>query len=127
MIGKIYCSVVPYYDVLKKANSFKARPVLILGKSDAGDYVVLPISRVTKSANISAEYDIPVIPSQYPLLNLKALSYIRVHKQTTIHSASIDKMISDMKSNYLDLYLSVLTKLEQYNNTLMTNALTPTC
>ena len=123
MIGKIYTSITPYYDIVKKANSFKARPVLILGKSDAGDFVVLPISRVTKSVNINTEYDVPVVPSQYPLLHLNALSYVRVHKQTIIHSASIDRMISDMKSSYPDLYLYVLTKLEKYNNALMINAL----
>lgn len=123
MKGKVYTSVTPFYDTFKKANSFKIRPVLILGESDAGDYVALPISRVTKSVNISTDYDIPVIPSQYPLLNLNALSYIRVHKQTIIHKASIHKMVSDMRNSYPDLYLNVLEKLEQYNKQLMSNAL----
>ncbi len=31
MIGKIYSSVILFYDRVKQANSYKIRPVLIIG------------------------------------------------------------------------------------------------
>lgn len=48
MIGKIYSSVIPFYDSVKQANSYKKRPVLIIGGPRNNDYTVLPISTVTK-------------------------------------------------------------------------------
>ena len=51
MIGKAYISTFQFYDNRNRRMAFKNRPVLIVGKADASDYVILPISRVTNSAN----------------------------------------------------------------------------
>ncbi len=123
MIGKVCTSVFPFYDVKTRKNAFKVRPILIIGAPDGGDYTVLPISRVTKPANVDIEYDIPLDPVHYPLLGLKEKSYIRVHKQTIVHRASIDKQLGDLKNEYAELYKNIMDKLEQFNKQLISNAL----
>lgn len=123
MIGKICTSITPFYNSSKKAQEFKSRPILIIGLADASDYNVLPISRVTNSYNLDAVYDIPIDPAQYPLLLLTSQSYIRTHKQTIINHGSIGKTISDLKAVYEELYLDILSKLEQYNKSLIDSAL----
>lgn len=123
MIGRIYSSVIPYYDRLTHKNSYKKRPVLILSGPRNNDYTVLPISTISNKANVDTDYDIEVKPSQYPLLNLNQVSYIRTHKQTTVHKASLTSEIGNLKNNYEELYLTVLGKLEDYNKQIMDSAL----
>lgn len=123
MIGKLYTSITPFFDVSTGQNSFKSRPVLIIGDIRSGDYTVLPVSRVTKRQYIDFEYDIEVKKSKYPKLCLTADSYIRVHKQTVVNKASLRNEISDLKAEYEDLYLEILAKLEQFNKELQNNAL----
>ena len=123
MIGKIYSTVFPYYDSKTQKNSFKKRPVLIIGGPRNNDYTVLPISTVTKKANLDSEYDLEINPANYPLLHLDKLSYVRVHKQTTVHKVSLTSLIGDMKTEYADLYLNVLEKLEEFNKIPIDNAL----
>ena len=123
MIGKIYSTVFPYYDSKTQKNSFKKRPVLIIGGPRNNDYTVLPISTVTKKANLDSEYDLEINPANYPLLHLDKLSYVRVHKQTTVHIVSLTSFIGDMKSEYADLYLNVLEKLEEFNKGTIDRAL----
>ena len=123
MIGKIYSTVFPYYDSKTQKNSFKKRPVLIIGGPRNNDYTVLPISTVTKKANLDSEYDLEINPANYPLLHLDKLSYVRVHKQTTVHKVSLTSLIGDMKNEYADLYLNVLEKLEEFNKITIDNAL----
>lgn len=123
MIGKIYSTVFPYYDSKTQKNSFKKRPVLIIGGPRNNDYTVLPISTVTKKANLDSEYDLEIKPANYPLLHLDKLSYVRVHKQTTVHKVSLTSLIGDMKTEYADLYLNVLEKLEEFNKITIDNAL----
>lgn len=123
MIGKIYSTVFPYYDSKTQKNSFKKRPVLIIGGPRNNDYTVLPISTVTKKANLDSEYDLEINPANYPLLHLDKLSYVRVHKQTTVHKVSLTSIIGDMKTEYADLYLNVLEKLEEFNKITIDNAL----
>ena len=123
MIGKIYSTVFPYYDSKSQKNSFKKRPVLIIGGPRNNDYTVLPISTVTKKANLDSEYDLEINPANYPLLHLDKLSYVRVHKQTTVHKVSLTSLIGDMKTEYADLYLNVLEKLEEFNKITIDNAL----
>lgn len=123
MIGKIYSSVIPYYDRNTQKNSYKKRPVLIIGGPRNNDYTVLPISTVSRKENLDNDYDIQVAPNQYPLLNLNQVSYVRTHKQTTVHKASLTTQIGDMKSDYEDLYLHVLEKLEDFNKKTLDNAL----
>lgn len=123
MIGQIYSSVTPYYDVKTGQNSYKRRPVLIISGPQNNDYTVLPVSTVSRKENLDREYDIEVEPSDYPKLNLNHKSYIRTHKQTTVHRASLVKKIADMKSDYEDLYLDTLEKYEEFNKNVINNAL----
>lgn len=125
MIGKIYYSLMPYYNVNTQRNSFKERPVLIIGMADSGDYNVLPVSKVSHSNMIDPEYDIQIIPEQYPKLNLKYVSYVRVHKQTVANRASLKlgEAVGDIKGDYSELYLFILTKLEEYNKKIIDSAL----
>ncbi len=60
MIGKIYSSVVPFYDRVKQAKAFKRRPVLIIGGPRNNDYTVLPVSTVSNRQNLDADYDIEI-------------------------------------------------------------------
>ena len=123
MIGKIYSSVTPFYDSAKGVNSFKRRPVLIIGGPRNNDYTVLPVSTITHKEHIDTEYDVHVEPNDYPKLNLNKTSYIRTHKQTTVHQGSFVRQIGDLKAEYEELYLNVLEKLEQFNQAVMNNAL----
>ncbi|MDE6747283.1 MAG: type II toxin-antitoxin system PemK/MazF family toxin [Oscillospiraceae bacterium] len=123
MVGKIYTSVVPYYDVTTKSTRFKGRPVLIIGDIRNDDYTVLPISKVSKKQFLDLVYDVEVKKIDYPNLKLTCDSYIRVHKQTTVHKTMLGREISDLKYEYEDLYLSVFELLEQRNNEIMDGAL----
>lgn len=89
MIGKAYVSAFKFYDVRTKKMAFKGRPVLVIGKADDTDYVVLPISRVTNKANLDSYYDVPIDPVDVPKMNLKQTSYIRTHKQAVVNSAEL--------------------------------------
>lgn len=123
MIGKIYASVTPFYDSAKQTNSYKKRPVLIIGGPRNNDYTILPISTVTNKVNLDTDYDIEIDPVKYPKLNLNKMCYVRTHKQTTVHKASLTSQIGNMKDEYEDLYLHVMTKLEEFNNLILENAL----
>ena len=123
MIGKIYTFTTPYYDSTLKKQALKSRPVLVVGKADASDYSVLPISRVTNKINLDLNYDIEINPAKYPKLNLKEISYVRTHKQTTVNTASLVNYVGNIASEYSDLYLQILKKLEEYNKILIDNAL----
>lgn len=117
MIGKICISLAPYYDAKDKKYKFKERPVLIVGQADSSDYNALPISRVTNSKNLDSDYDVMVDPEDYPNLNFKELSYIRVHKQTVFHESSLHPK-SDLKSEYPQLFQEIMEKLKKYNEDL---------
>ena len=123
MIGKICISLTPFFDSINRRNSFKKRPVLIISEPRNNDYTVLPISTISKKENIDSEYDIPIKMIDYPLLNLDKDSYIRTHKQTIVHKATIVEEISDLKQHYEDLYILVFEKLEQFNNDIISHAL----
>jgi len=123
MIGKAYVSVTPYYDSNACKRSFKKRPVLIIGKADETDYVVLPISRVTRREYLDASFDISMELQDYPLMNLSAVSYIRTHKQFTVREESLTKCITDFKENYSDTYILVLERMEEFQKLLIDQAL----
>lgn len=122
MVGWICSSTTPYYDVKIGHNAFKQRPVLIIGGLISNDYTALPISTVTKRENLHFIYDIKVEPILYPRLKLNKDSFIRVHKQTIIHQAAISYKISNLKTEYPDLYLLVLERLSEYNANLVNKA-----
>ena len=72
---------------------------------------------------MDSEYDIPISKEEYPKLNLNHDSYIRVHKQTTVHKNSATRIIADLKGEYEELFIYVLEKLEKYNKEVLDNAL----
>ena len=115
MIGTIRKVSTPFYDVHAGQMRYKSRPGLIIAKADNSDYVVLPVSRVTRSENINPTYDIKIVPAEFPLSNLREKSYVRTHKQTTVNEAQILGEISDLKNTYEDLYLEILQKREEFN------------
>lgn len=114
MIGCMCISIFPYYDIKSHANGFKKRPVLVIGQADSGDYVCLPISRVTRSEHIDAVYDVAVSPDVVPLANLSQISYIRTHKQTVINKAALAKVVVDFKTEYAGIFQEVISKVETF-------------
>lgn len=88
--GDIVLSTIDYYDLNSNKRKFKNRPCMVVGVSDErGDYVVLPISTITKKENIDPNYDIKVDMSDFPDLFLNNDSYVRTHKQMVVHRGSI--------------------------------------
>ena len=122
MLGWICSSTTPYYDIKTGRNAFKQRPVLVISELISNDYTVLPISTVSKRENLHFFYDIKVEPMLYPRLRLGKESFIRVHKQTTGHRAAVVRKISNLKTEYPDLYSLVLERLSEYNTNLVSNA-----
>lgn len=118
LIGKAYVSIFKYYDTKTKSVSFKKRPVLVIGKADNTDYVVLPISRVSNQNNLDSYFDVPITPSNVPLMNLKQSSYIRTHKQTIINYGELVEKIVDFKKEYEELYIEIILKTEEFQKNL---------
>lgn len=123
MIGEIRKIFTPYYDKVSKTQKIKSRPGLVIAAADSGDYVVLPVSKVSDQRRIDPDYDIKVDPAVYPKLNLTCVSYVRSHKQTTIHCADIGDKISDMRAEYDDLYRDVIRKREEFSKEITRQAL----
>ena len=50
---------------------------------------------------------------------------MRTHKRTSIHQASIDKsnIIEDLKTDYEELFLEILKKVEEFDNEVIESAL----
>lgn len=122
MIGKAYWATFKFYDSLRHKMAFKKRPVLIIGKADTRDYVVLPISRVTQKGNLDLHYDFEMQIADYPALSLKAISYIRTHKQAITNEGELADCIADFKTEYPDAYLSVLALVEEFQKELISKA-----
>ena len=122
MIGCMCISVFPYYDIKTHKNGFKRRPVLVIGKADAGDFVCLPISRVTRSEHIDKVYDIAITPNSVPMANLTQVSYIRTHKQTVINSASLVKTVVNFKVEYADIFCEVISKVDLFQSAMLKQA-----
>ncbi len=123
MIGKAYVSTFQFYNNHTHKMEFKNRPILIVGQADSTYYVVLPISRVTNFANLDNNYDVPIEPSDVPLMNLKQRSYVRTHKQCVIHLGELTKEIVDFKNEYPDIYINIIAKMEAFQKHLIDNAL----
>ena len=122
-VGMLCWSIFPYYDRKAQKKAFKKRPVLIIADQTNNDYTVLPVSTIKIKNNVDPEYDMGVDPTKYPKLGLKQFSYIRTHKQTPVHKAEITSVIGDMKSDYEDLWLEIITKMEVWNRKIVDNAL----
>lgn len=123
MIGKAYISTFQYYNRCTQRMDFKSRPVLIIGKADDTDYVVLPISRVTNVVNLDPEYDFQITPEDFPLMNLTHRSYVRTHKQSIIHAGELVREIIDFREAYYDEYIDIIAKMEDFQKSIINNAL----
>lgn len=121
-IGEAYVSVFKFYDTKKGKMSFKKRPVLVIGKADDTDYVVLPISRVTKKENLDLVYDIEIEKEKFPLMNLKENSYIRTHKQTVLNKGDLIYKMINIRSEYSNLYHKVIKNVENFQAELIKKA-----
>lgn len=122
MIGEAYWAIFKYYDSSTHRMAFKKRPVLIIGKADESDYVVLPISRVTRQEHIDQQYDYEMQVADYPKLSLKATSYIRTHKQSIANIGELANQITDFKNEYPDAYVEVIALVEEFQKRLLDEA-----
>lgn len=123
MIGKVYLSVIDFYDSKLQGMSKKARPVLIVGGPYENDYTVLPISTITNRANLNSYYDILIPPQDRLTLSLPREYFIRTHKQLPVHGASLLRLKGDMKADIPDLYLDAISKMEEFQRKLVTHGL----
>ena len=122
--GEIRWTITPFFNAKSGKMDLKRRPALILAQADEGDYIVLPISRISRRENRNSEYDILIEPEDYPLLNLSAVSFVRTHKQTVIHEKEIAEIMGNIRENYEDLYLLILEKREKFSAEISEQALT---
>lgn len=113
--GKIFSFSMPFYNAVKGAMGYKARPALILHGPLNGDYTVLPISTLKNPKDRNADFDIQIDPADFPNLGLHDVSFIRIHKQTTVHQNEKYKLIGDMKKEYPQKFQEVLDKLDDFN------------
>ena len=123
MIGKAYVSTFPFYNKNSCKMEFKNRPVLVVGQADLTDYVILPISRVTNSANLDSDYDFKITQKDVPLMNLKQTSYIRTHKQSVVHVRELTRELIDFRTEYPEIYVEVIGKMEEFQKSIIDNAL----
>ena len=123
MIGEAYVSIFKYYNSNARKKYFKNRPVLVVGKSDDKDYVILPISRVTNKHYLDPEYDVEITKEDFPLMNLKENSYIRAHKQSVVHESELVERIVDFKSEYNSTYNEAIKKMKKFQDRIIENAL----
>ena len=123
MIGKAYISTYKYFDNRTHRMAFKNRPVLIVGQADSSDYIILPVSRITNQGNVDSYYDVSIEPADVPLMNLTQRSYIRSHKQSVVHLGELTREIVDFRKEYEDIYLDVISKMEEFQKNLIINAL----
>lgn len=121
--GKIYSLLTPYYDIHANQMAMKKRPALIIGKADNEDYVVLPLSTITKQNKRDIYFDLEVTPVNYPLLQLSRTSYIRTHKQQTVHNSQIYTEIANLKQLYPDLFREILAKVKEFQQKIQDEAL----
>lgn len=108
----------PYYDSRSRSMRFKKRPALVLKRENdsiKADLTVLPVSSVTRSENISENYDVKVIKERYPDLNLnRDVSFIRVHKPYTVNSSECVEVICEDIRIYEDLTKDIIDKFEDF-------------
>lgn len=117
--------MVEFFDIKTNTTKIKSRPVLILSSTRNNDYTILPISTITNKVNMDTDYDIKIDPVSYPKLKLKQISYVRTHKRTFIHQASVDRnnVIGDLKKDYEELFLKILEKVQEFDNKVIDDAL----
>ncbi len=122
-IGKAYWAEVQYYDGASSKMRFKKRPIIVIGKADRNDFVILPVSSITKRYNRDVKYDYQIDPTDYPELKLKHTSFVRTHKQAVLHEAEIVSEICDFKKEYGEAFLEIITRVSEFQENLINNAL----
>lgn len=122
MIGKAYWAIFQYYDGKLNKMAFKKRPVLVIGKADDKDWVVLPISRVTRREYLDSHYDFKMDVISYPKMSLKQTSYVRTHKQTVLNEGEFSSCITDFRSEYQDAYIAIMALVEEFQKDLINKA-----
>ena len=123
MIGEIRKALTPFYDAQKGKMAYKSRPALVIAMADSSDYIVLPVSTISRPADRHPLYDVEIDLTVYPLLNLDKPSFVRTHKQTVIYASQMGDMIGNMRVNYEELYLSILEKREAFSAQISTQAI----
>lgn len=81
MIGKVYQSVVDFYDLKTQTTRKKVRPVLVISGPRNNDYTVLPISTISNRIHVDPQYDILIEAQKRSILGLGRECFIRTHKQ----------------------------------------------
>ena len=115
MIGKLYTCTVEYYNAKERRLAWKGRPILIIGEPRNNDYTVLPVSTISKKENLDVGFDIEINPAVYSALGLNKVSYVRTHKQMTVHYAKLGHFIGDLRSHYPELFEEIMQKLAVWN------------
>lgn len=123
MIGKAYWAIFQYYDGKLNKMAFKKRPVLVIGKADDRDWVVLPISRVTRREYLDSHYDFEMDVLSYPKMSLKQTSYVRTHKQTVLNEGEFSSCIADFRREYQDAYITIMALVEEFQKDLISKAI----
>lgn len=122
MIGKLYTCTVEYYNSRERRLAWKGRPILIIGEPRNNDYTVLPLSTISKKENLDPEFDIKIDPAVYSALGLNKVSYVRTHKQLTVHYAKLGHLIGDLRGNYPELFEEIMQKLATWNQIIQEQA-----
>jgi len=56
-------------------------------------------------------------------LNLTQYSYVRTHKQSVVNIVELYIEIIDFKKDYMDIYLDIISKMEEFQKNLIDDAL----
>ena len=112
LIGKVVISRYPYYNSKTGKNSFKARPMLVIGTEKDTfpcDLITLPLSSVTIKQNLHSTFDIRLDDEECSMLNLDCMpSFVRVHKQTVVHSKDVSSnIVADLKGLLPQKYMFI--------------------
>lgn len=113
-VGKIYPSILPYFDKRERKIKYKSRPILIIAEPIGIDteYTVLPVSTISNQAFYNPLYDTELLPRNFPNLSISRKSFVRSHKQTTVYKSTIDfkQCIGDIKKSYPETYYEIVNK-----------------
>lgn len=79
-VGKIYPSILPYFDKRERKIKYKSRPILIIAEPIGIDteYTVLPVSTISNQAFYNPLYDTELLPRNF-------LIYLSVENRLSDH------------------------------------------
>ena len=117
-VGRIYNSIIPYFDKVSKRTKLKARPCLILSEPEFDhEYMIVPVSTMMEPKYRDEDYDIYIDVSKYPKLNFHHNCYIRCSKQTLTYEQSIDfdTCLGNLKDDYPEVFIDVIERVYRAN------------